>query len=354
MAATMQRPGRAGLWRNGIGERFLATLGGLLCCASVLAQTNTNAAPAAAAATTNAPRIACDESTFDFGTRDESEAVDHEFILRNTGTAPLAITQVRPGCGCTVAAWNSKTIEPGGQVALPARLKLQRMRGKQRKSIMVESNDPAQPFFRVWLTGTVSTELALEPSQVQLGDVSPTNPASQLVYLVSRVPGARITDVKSDSNAFAAELLKEGEGDKRYSGIRVRTVPPLATGTHRGVLSVATDHPTATNRLTLTLSARVQGEVTGFPAQLTIRQKGDASAARAILIRPGTAKQFKILEVVPPVPEATATITAQGAGTYRIEIQNLKPSPEIDGKSVRILTDLTQMKEINVPIKVTP
>jgi hypothetical protein len=59
------------------------------------------------------PRILCEEPTFDFGSRDASETVDHTFVLRNTGTADLEIKSVQPACGCTTAELEKKTVPPG-------------------------------------------------------------------------------------------------------------------------------------------------------------------------------------------------------------------------------------------------
>ena len=75
------------------------------------------AAPAAPVAPvaplTNAPRLVCEQPTFEFGELDESAVVEHEFVLRNAGTAPLNITSVRAACGCTVASLQDPIVQPG-------------------------------------------------------------------------------------------------------------------------------------------------------------------------------------------------------------------------------------------------
>jgi hypothetical protein len=43
------------------------------------------------------PRLKVPEATFDFGEVVEGDVVSHEFVLQNTGTEALQITDVRPG-----------------------------------------------------------------------------------------------------------------------------------------------------------------------------------------------------------------------------------------------------------------
>ena len=71
-----------------------------------------------------APKLACDEPEYRFGELDSSETVKHDFVIRNEGDEPLKITRVRPDCGCTLARLKDKTIAPGKQTSLSARLSL--------------------------------------------------------------------------------------------------------------------------------------------------------------------------------------------------------------------------------------
>ncbi|ROQ91079.1 DUF1573 domain-containing protein [Desulfosoma caldarium] len=45
----------------------------------------------------NAPRIAIENPTVDAGDVMENGVVSHDFVVRNVGSAPLSIQQVRPG-----------------------------------------------------------------------------------------------------------------------------------------------------------------------------------------------------------------------------------------------------------------
>ena len=65
-------------------------------------------------ANTQVPVFTCDERDHDFGRiRETAGYAVHEFIFKNTGTAPLKISRVLTNCGCAQPEWSQKEIEPG-------------------------------------------------------------------------------------------------------------------------------------------------------------------------------------------------------------------------------------------------
>ncbi|WP_294301978.1 DUF1573 domain-containing protein [uncultured Chryseobacterium sp.] len=86
-----------------------------------------SAAPVAeqTAATANASKqplttVALSESNFDFGKIKKGEKVQHVYEITNTGSSPLIISEVKPGCGCTVPDFTKEPIMPGkkGKITL--------------------------------------------------------------------------------------------------------------------------------------------------------------------------------------------------------------------------------------------
>jgi len=63
---------------------------------------------------TQEPVFTCDEMVHDFGrVRETNGYAVHQFIVKNTGTAPLVISHVLTTCGCAQPEWSSNPIEPG-------------------------------------------------------------------------------------------------------------------------------------------------------------------------------------------------------------------------------------------------
>jgi hypothetical protein len=66
----------------------------------------------------------------------------------------------------------------------------------------------------------------------------------------------------------------------------------------------------------------------------------------------GQGKAFKITAVEAPLPSVRTEVTPNGLGSYQIKISNLAPSPDLTGKVLVIKTDVSEMTELRVPIRV--
>ncbi len=77
-------------------------------------------ATAAPASSQPSTTIALSESNFDFGKIKKGDKVEHVYEVTNTGTNPLVISEVKPGCGCTVPDFTKEPIMPGkkGKITL--------------------------------------------------------------------------------------------------------------------------------------------------------------------------------------------------------------------------------------------
>ncbi len=60
------------------------------------------------------PKIEFDKTEHDFGEIQANSSVETVFKYKNTGDAPLVITDIKSSCGCTVPQdWSRKPLEPG-------------------------------------------------------------------------------------------------------------------------------------------------------------------------------------------------------------------------------------------------
>jgi hypothetical protein len=64
--------------------------------------------------------IVLSEAQFDFGKIRKGDQKEHTYEITNMGENPLIISQVKPGCGCTVPDYTKEPILPGkkGQITL--------------------------------------------------------------------------------------------------------------------------------------------------------------------------------------------------------------------------------------------
>jgi hypothetical protein len=106
-----------------------------------------------AASARGAPRIACREAVYDFGSAANTGRIERAFVIRNEGDAELKIGELRACCGSSMRM-DAKTIAPGSNAVASVTFSLGGRQGQQRKAFYIASNDPAQPYFQLLLVGT--------------------------------------------------------------------------------------------------------------------------------------------------------------------------------------------------------
>ncbi len=86
------------------------------------------------------------DSVHDFGEVAEGEIVEFNFRFKNTGTAPLVVTNVSASCGCTVPEKPEQPIRPGETGFIKAKFDSDKRPGETMKTVTVTSNtSPAFP-----------------------------------------------------------------------------------------------------------------------------------------------------------------------------------------------------------------
>jgi len=294
-----------------------------------------------------APKIVCDQPDFNFGVRRDHETVVHQFTIKNDGDEPLAITRVKASCGCTAVKSSTSSIQPGKTATVDARFTLKGRRGKQQKSIMVESNDPNMPRLRLWLKGEIVVGVALEPRYLNFRQMHKDVVSTQKVALVTLRPDIRIVNIEENSPSYEATIDPDGRG------LTVRTVPPLNPGLVRGRIVVTTDHPQGLTA-DLNIAGVAVGDLTLMPRELVLRKSWPDARKLTTIVRPFNKLAFEITKVEVPLPSIKATFKKQPDGTARVELNGVRPDPALNGKQVLIHTSLASQPTLRVPIRVLP
>ena len=82
------------------------------------------------------------DKTYDFGTINQNDVIEHVFKFKNTGKNDLIIRKMKSSCGCTAASVGSKTIKPGEEGSIKAVFNSRGKHGQQHKSITITTNIP--------------------------------------------------------------------------------------------------------------------------------------------------------------------------------------------------------------------
>ena len=200
------------------------------------------AAPDAAPDAALKPRIVCDEPNYDFGERDNTEFVEHDYPIRNEGTLSLEIRNVHASCGCTAVKPSQDVIPPGGEASIRARLDLRGRNGLQQKTITVQSNDPDTPTLTLQLKGTAIQPLRAQPSALFFGRIGPADARSRICEIISARGPIQITSLRSDHPGLLLKQLDPDPGtDGSTQKFELTIDPALPEGSINGSVFVKTD-----------------------------------------------------------------------------------------------------------------
>jgi len=83
--------------------------------------------------------ITFDYLEYDYGNIYKGDNGECEFTFKNTGKAPLTITNAKASCGCTVPSWPRDPIAPGKKAVIKVKYDTNRL-GTINKSITVTSD----------------------------------------------------------------------------------------------------------------------------------------------------------------------------------------------------------------------
>ena len=117
------------------------------------------------------PSISVKEPTYDHGIlSDDGLAVSHTFSIRNAGSAPLKIDQIKTSCTCSTSSLPEEAIPPGNTEEIVFTANFAPSFGPQRRSVVVQSNDPARPAISLTIKADVRPDFAISLERLNLGD----------------------------------------------------------------------------------------------------------------------------------------------------------------------------------------
>ena len=92
------------------------------------------------------PRIVFSEEKHDFGKVPQGPQLIYNFRFKNKGSGTLTIGEIATSCGCTGAnVGEQKDYEKNETGQIQVTFNTQGREGHQEKTILVKSNDPANP-----------------------------------------------------------------------------------------------------------------------------------------------------------------------------------------------------------------
>ncbi|WP_343854595.1 DUF1573 domain-containing protein [Algoriphagus jejuensis] len=94
------------------------------------------------------------EKEVNFGDIVQGTKVEHTFVLTNSGTTPLVISNVAATCGCTVPSWPKEPVAPGKSAEIKVTFNSAGKMGNQNSVVRIYSN-ASEPIEKVSLLSNV-------------------------------------------------------------------------------------------------------------------------------------------------------------------------------------------------------
>jgi len=174
------------------------------------------------------PKIQVDEPVYKFGKVWDFEPVEREFEVKNAGDAPLRIKRVRSTCGCLPVKAKPQTLAPGASTKIKIRLVAKNLRGKLKKAVYVESNDPKKPRQPLTFSGEVRQSITMAPPAARFKQLDHKVPSTLELTLTNHLPDPMTLSGPVSTHANVSVECSEIEKGKTFKVLL--TAKPPYTG----------------------------------------------------------------------------------------------------------------------------
>jgi hypothetical protein len=271
-----------------------------------------------------APRAEVPEVTHNFGHMRAHEAGEHEFVVKNTGDAPLTLKVVSTSCQCTLGMATDKPVLPKESTTVKMEWHAEGGPGRFVQTAKLLTNDPLKSEIILTIEGRISEGVLVDPETFHFDRISfgteKSAEVSVLSYLEDTLQLEKGGFVPSDHSEFfdvrieplAKEDFPDGQA-KAGARVTVTAKPGLPIGALANRLTLRTNVPDA-ETVEIPLSGRVVGE---------IRVHGSDFEEERGILRLGNVKSSE-----GKISKLNVVVRGEDAGDVRLEVATVDP-PEL-------------------------
>ena len=191
---------------------------------------------------TESPRAVVPQRSHDFGTVKQGEKLEHTFILRNEGTAPLTIARIDLSVPGTKTRFG-KTILPGGTGKIIMEWDTSSVQGEFEADATVRLNDPSQPKIGLQVKAIVKAPIEFVPHpQVFFSAYQDQTPERTVQVINNEDRPLSITRAESMSDHYDVKLEPVLDGFVYNLHVKVRPGVPFGRYAEEPIY-LHTDHP---------------------------------------------------------------------------------------------------------------
>jgi hypothetical protein len=289
---------------------------------------------------------------YDAGDVRPGEVVRADFLLRNTGRAPLHVADVKKECGCTDVQWDS-VIQPGKTGHLRVALHTEKFRGAVEKHVRLLSDDPNAEAVVFIIRAVVPLAVEVLPGEnVAITTASGQSHTTEVTLRSTDDRPLQVSGIQSAAPYLLAEVAPGCSASGREVKLLVTVSAEAPADPFECQLLVRTGHPSLP-----VLSIRVFGQpgaaVAVRPPRLwfpVIRPDATEPVERLLTLA-CPQRAFHVLKVEDPEARLQARIVPSDDASYT-EIRLTYPGgwvfPPVQGL-LRITTDDPARPVVEVP-----
>jgi hypothetical protein len=290
-----------------------------------------------AAATGPRPIIEIPKMRQDFGEVFEREKFEYTFAVKNRGKADLIISDVKPGCGCTVANFD-KVIAPGAEGKIELVLDGTRVHGDFVKTAQVHSNDPEHPELTLTIAGKKVGFLNVVPDGVVYLQGRYEEPIEKEVTISSneKLPDFKVIGASSDIDDKISYEVKPGLVKGEYI-LKIKKNPETPISSSYGTVTIKTNSTNAPETK-LQVQVMTKGNITVSPSSVNFgsvafaaKDKNASPVTRTVMVIRNSGEGLDVKDVKIDNPNFKATVESVTPGKqFKVEVTfspPLKRSP---------------------------
>lgn len=298
------------------------------------------------------PRAEFPQSLVDFGKVPPTEVQRHDFVVTNSGTETLVISNVSPGCGCTTAGDWDREIAPGKTGKIPVEFNPSNFSGAVTKTIVVSTNDGARPTHMLEIKATVWRPFELQPSFANFLPVEgEPGRETKIVRIVNNADVPAVLQPPQSSDVrFKTELKTVQPGKEFELHVTYDSESGAARSATITVGTSSKDQPV----LTVTAFVMPQPAVVVVPATLLLPlNAAGQNYNHHVVIRNNGSAALRVTDAVSSSPGITVTIDeVQPGKLFYLNVvvaENFKPTLDRP-MTISAKTSHPSFPEIRVPI----
>ncbi|MDI6793331.1 MAG: DUF1573 domain-containing protein [bacterium] len=297
------------------------------------------------------PDIQFEERTYDFGAAGQQEKIVHEYRFKNTGKETLVIKSVNSSCGCIAEILSPKTIPAGENGSIKVTFETRRYRGKQAKSIFVETNDPDEPEIELEISGMIKTEVAVVPEFLYFGDIEKGKTLTKEIKLI-QIGNEELNLEKVEVSANYLSAGVSNLEDERHRGFKIKVglnsdTPPV--GKFAEVITLHTNFRERP-RIDVPVAGNILGRIRVKPQALSLgSMKKGGIASQKVEVATADETAFRIINVEAGLPFISTEIyKVEKRFEITLKVDENAPAGRLEGK-ISIQTDDPEQLLIKVP-----